>query len=149
LAIFPFTGNLTTGELIQFAPGQNRQVDPYLAGGRQRLATTYEEQYSQLAKFGLTSATVAGGFYGARKLGLNPMDYLYAGVRTWEDFSPGQVFKTFALGDFLSQFTKDNLAYRHIDPQQIQKIRNTAWFQDLMHRAGPDRALEATLHGLT
>jgi intein/homing endonuclease len=149
LAIFPFTSNISTGELKEFAPGTKRQASVYSAGGEQRQVSPYNEQFEALAKFGFGSAAVAAGFYTAQRAGLKPLDYLYSGVRAAEDFSPAQIFRTFSVGDFLSQYTSANLTTRHITPAQVDLLRGTSWFDDLMYRVGHEKGLESVLHGLT
>lgn len=149
MATFPFTGNISTGELKEFAPGTKRQAEAYVAGGEQRKISPYNEQFTALAKFGFGGAAVAAGFYGAQRAGLRPLDYLYSGIRAAEDFSPAQIFRTFSVGDFLSQYTSSNQTTRHISPAQIDLLRGTSWFDDLMYRVGHKKGLESVLHGLT
>jgi len=159
LASFPFTGNISKDDLEQFAPGQMRRLPTYFAGGTQRQVNPYGEQGSSLLGFAGASAAVAAGFYGARRFGYNPLDYVYSGIRAAEDFSPGQVLRTFGAGDFLSQFTSTNTASRFISAEQIRNLERTAWYSELQNnirsqnigggRSGLLNAWEPSRTGLT
>lgn len=146
---FPFLANISTGDLIHFAPNLQERLNPYFAGGEQRQINPYDEQYSRLGEFALGATAASTALYDAHRMRLDPMDYIHAGIRIAEDFSPSQILRTFNAGDFFSQFTSANSAERFISPQQVRKLRNTPWFGDLLYRTGPDAAFSATIHGLT
>lgn len=151
---YPFNANLSTGELAQFAPGRERRSNPYYAGGQQSQLNPYSSQNSRLAAFGAGVGVVGAGLYGLQRSGRNPFDTIHAAARVAEDFSPGQVLRTFSVGDFFSQFSTTNAATRHISAQTIQGLKSasdsgvSAWWTDLSHRTG-GRNYAAMDYGLT
>lgn len=123
-------------------------VAPYYAGGPQTLVNPYGQQFLAL---GVAAGTLGVGGYGAirlmRSAGLRPVDYIYAGVRAVEDFSPGQVFRTFQFGNWLSQFTESAAKPISISVDEIDKLKDTEWFRDLLRRSNY-RARDAITYGL-
>lgn len=139
----------TRQELIKYAPDRPNYRF-YTSSGPQPQRTPYEEQNRRLLGFGLGAGASVGALAIANKIGYNPWDPIYTGLRTIEEFSPGRVFRTLQLGNFASQFTSQGRAALNIPASAIKA--NSKWFQDLLYRSeyigNLPAALAATETGL-
>ena len=135
--------------LIDYAPDR-ANLRSSVSAGEQQQTTPYSQQGIRAAAFAASAALVGGGVYGINRLGYNLADPLYAGIRTLEEFSPGQIFRTFQAGNFLSQFTTEGRAALNIPASSI--LQNSEWYRDLLHRSnyvnGLPTALAAPQTGL-
>ncbi len=146
---FPVVYNLNTGQSI------DPNAQSFYAGGRQRTPHPYGEQ---LANAGI--ALGAGGLgvgaaMVAHRMGVPVADYALSAVRTIEEYSPGQVLRTFQMGNVLSQFSSGARQSRFISPEQILGMtqKGDLWLTELMDRIhGPgsaDKKGAITKFGLT
>jgi hypothetical protein len=138
--------NITREDLITFAPDRPYRNYSW-SSGDQTQVTPYATQGIRGAAFLAGAGATVGAFSVAKRFGYNPWDPIYSGIRTVEELSPGHIFRTFQLGNFVSQFTTQGLAPLDISADLIQKTKNSAWFADLVHRTGP-ATLSATQTGL-
>jgi hypothetical protein len=133
-------------DLETFAPDKpNRNYS--FSTGEQQQVTPYSTQGIRGAAFLAASAGVIGGFNLAKQAGYNPWNSIYSGVRTIEEMSPGKVFRTFQVGNFVSQFADQGRASLNISAQTLRSAQGSAWMEDLVHRTGGD-ALKALDNGL-
>lgn len=138
--------SITREDLITYAP--DRPIRSYSwSTGDQQQTTPYSTQGIRGAAFMAGAGATVGAFSIAKRFGFNAWDPIYAGIRTVEELSPGHVFRTFQLGNFVSQFTSQGTAPLSISAELVQGAKNSAWFADLVHRAGAP-ALAATQTGL-
>jgi hypothetical protein len=142
----------TRDELLRYAPDRP-SYQSYVSQGQQQQVVPYSQQgWNTLQALGVAGAGV-GGFAFAQRLGYNPWDPIYKGIRTVEEFSPGKIFRTFQLGNFVSQFTTEGRSAFSIAAKDINV--NSTWFQELLHRSElggspplpgrPDSRLETAL----
>ncbi len=137
--------SVTREELLKYAPDRPN-YNYYLSTGEQEQVTPYSTQGIRGAAFLAGTAGVIGGFQALKRFGYNPWDPIYAGVRAIEEFSPGQVFRTFQAGNFLSQFTTTGRAPLSISAELVRQYQDTEWFRDLVWRApGAEQATETGL----
>ena len=147
---YPLTASLTSEDLWRYAPRQHgtETMQPeYYAGGEQQLPNPYSAQLRGLGATAVGAAGTAGLFAATRATGRNPWNYVHAGLRLAEDYSPGQIFRTFQLGNITSQYADVGLAAQSITAKEIEKLTDTPWLKDLMNRTGPKGA-QAFSHGL-
>jgi len=126
---------VTREDLITYAPDRPTRSYSWSTGNQQQI-TPYSTQGIRGAAFFAGAGATVGAFSVAKKFGFNPWDPIYAGIRTVEELSPGHVFRTFQLGNFVSQFTSQGIAPLNISAELVQDAKNSAWFADLVHRAG-------------
>lgn len=128
--------SLTREDLIAYAPDRPNRNYSWSTGEQQQVHP-YSSQGIRGAAFLAGAGATVGAFSVAKRLGYNAWDPIYTGIRTIEELSPGHVFRTFQLGNFVSQFTTAGMAPVNISAEVIQKHVKSAWFDDLLHRAGP------------
>lgn len=136
----------TREDLITFAPDRPYREYSWSQGEQQQV-TPYSNQGIRGAAFLAGAGATIGAFSVAKRLGYNPWDPIYAGIRTVEELSPGHVFRTFQLGNFTSQFTTQGRTSFDISAELIDKAKTSTWFEDLVHRTS-GRATAAIQSGL-
>lgn len=143
-----FKPDFSPENLRRQEPGYKRAHARYWAGGEQEQVNPYSSQYARLGAASAGAIGLGFGFSALNKTGINAWDHIYNVTRTLEEFSPSQFARTYGAGDFLSQFTTRNKAYRHISAEEISGLTQSAWFKDIVHRTGTN-AFEAINSGLT
>lgn len=141
---------MTYQDLIDYAPDKPSRESFYTVGQEQQLTSYNQQGLSTLGFLGGVGLT-AGSFYTLSKFGVNPWNSIYKGIRTVEEFTPGHIFRTFQLGNLVSQFTTEGKASLNIASELINP--NSEWFRDLIFRSekgvhGLPNALKATTTGL-
>ena len=107
----------------QYAPTQDQYTS-----GLQPVPHPFTSQVWGLSKLGL--GVGAAALIGRHRFatGQTGFDYLTAGIRTLEEYSPGRVFRTFQFGHLLSPLETASKSYRYVSPATIRALQ--------MHESG-------------
>jgi len=111
---------------------------------RQRLSSNSQISKNPAGKSLLNFGVFAGGLAGAHTLlKINQgrgYDYLVKGLRTAEEYSPGNFLRTFQASNFFSQFTSVARQTRYITPEVLMDSANKGTYEYLVKLLGEEAA---------
>lgn len=145
MAFKPFIYNANTGQFTD----PNSQS--FYSGGPQQTPHPYLDQLKNAGVAFGTIGGVTGAGYLLQRMGLPVADVTLGVIRRVEEYSPGQVLRTFQVGNIFSQFSSKARASRSISPAAIQEMseRKDKWLVELLSRTkGYDHKSAMLKHGL-